>query len=374
MYMLDHQAVMTKNNHFALHWSMPWLVRPVAVAAVAAAEMEPEDVYPVFPKQPKSVERLPDSKWSWDADEAAAPSAQQETPARLWNPRTGFMRTRAELEQKQAAGQVGASTQQPAHQAMTSSKSSAGSLNSSSGDRVVERLLDVRNPLQAPQLPPSALANAAAAVQAGSGELPAVGRGQVLASCALTAAAMSTAAVGLSLLAAKQSAALFGTSQETIDRLLQLPPGLQGVQQVGVMLGAAAAVTAARFVLKQQWPEFREATDRSNQQVLTSLAWPDVVLVALLSGVSEELLFRWALISGTWPDARGVLLSGAVFGVLHVSGGRNAAFAAWAAAVGWLYGAAFIATGNVWVPAGAHAIANFASAAAWISSNKASSD
>jgi membrane protease YdiL (CAAX protease family) len=239
----------------------------------------------------------------------------------------------------------------------------------------VERIQDSRNPLQPPQLPPSALADsaraaAAAAAQSALGELPAAGRAQVLTSCALTAAAMSAAALALSVLASKQSAALFGTSQEAVDRLLQLPPGLQDVQQLGVMLAAAAAVTGARFVLKQQWGEFREAIDRSNKQVLTSLGWPDVVLVALLSGVSEELLFRWALISGTWPDARGVLLSGAVFGVLHVSGGRNAAFAAWAAGVGWLYGAALLATGNVWVPAGAHALANFASAAAWIASNR----
>jgi membrane protease YdiL (CAAX protease family) len=181
---------------------------------------------------------------------------------------------------------------------------------------------------------------------------------------------MSAAAVGLSVLAAQQSAVLFGTSQEAIDRLLQLEPGFQDVQAVGVMLGSAAAVTAARFVLLQQWPEFRESTERSNQQVLSNLSWPDVVLVALLSGVSEELLFRWGLVSATWPDARGVLLSGAVFGVLHVSGGRNAAYAVWASAVGWLYGAAFLATGNVWVPAGAHAIANFASAAAWLNKNR----
>lgn len=338
------------------------------------AEVAPEDLYPVFPKPPKAVERLPgSSKWSWDNEQSPAGQQQQDgaAPERLWNPKTGFMRTRAELEQEQAA--AAASSQQPpgAAQAPTQpiASSTGGSSSSSSG--VVERLQDVPNPLQAPQLPPSALANSAAAgEQPASGELPAVGRGQVLTSCALTAAAMAGAAAGLSVLVAPRSAALLGSSQEAVDRLLQLPPGVQGMQQVGVMLGAAAVVTAARFVLKQQWPEFREASDRSNQQVLTSLGWPDVVLVALLSGVSEELLFRWALITCTWPDARGVLLSGAVFGVLHVSGGRNAAFAAWASAVGCLYGAAFLATGNVWVPAGAHAIANFASAAAWISTNR----
>jgi membrane protease YdiL (CAAX protease family) len=179
---------------------------------------------------------------------------------------------------------------------------------------------------------------------------------------------MVAGALGIRLFAAQQSAALFGGAQADIDRLLQLPPGLQDVQQVGVLLGAAATVTAARLLLLQRWPEFAASTEASNQQVLGPLqGYPDAALIALLSGVSEELLFRGALVPATWPDARGVLAAGALFGLLHVSGGRNFAYAAWASAVGWLYGAAFLATGNVWVPAGAHAAANFASAALWLS-------
>lgn len=37
-------------------------------------------------------------------------------------------------------------------------------------------------------------------------------------------------------------------------------------------------------------------------------------------------------------------MAGVAFGVLHNSGGRNWAFAAWASAVGVVYGAAFLAT------------------------------
>lgn len=44
---------------------------------------------------------------------------------------------------------------------------------------------------------------------------------------------------------------------------------------------------------------------------------------------------------------------------------RNAAFAAWASAVGCAYGFLFIATGSLWVPALAHSAANLASAALW---------
>lgn len=87
--------------------------------------------------------------------------------------------------------------------------------------------------------------------------------------------------------------------------------------------------------------------------------------MALLSGVSEELLFRGALIPATFPDWRGALLAGAVFGALHVGGRRNAAFAVWAGAVGVAYGGVFLATHNVWVPAACHVVANFASGAVW---------
>ena len=37
-------------------------------------------------------------------------------------------------------------------------------------------------------------------------------------------------------------------------------------------------------------------------QVLTPLSWPDLLWVAALPGMSEELLFRGALIPALFPD------------------------------------------------------------------------
>ncbi len=51
--------------------------------------------------------------------------------------------------------------------------------------------------------------------------------------------------------------------------------------------------------------------------------------------------------------------------MLHNSGGRNWAFAGWAALVGALYGAAFLATCDLYVPMAAHSLANLAAAALW---------
>jgi membrane protease YdiL (CAAX protease family) len=176
---------------------------------------------------------------------------------------------------------------------------------------------------------------------------------------------MLAAAAGLRVFAERGAADLLGTDPAAIERLLRLPLGFDSAADAGVMLAAAGVVTAARLGLLRVWPDFAAATERSNRQVLSPLGWPDVGLVALLSGVSEELLFRGALVPATLPDWRGAALSAALFGALHVGGGRNAAFAAWAGGVGALYGGAYLYTGNLWVAAGAHVIANFASAAAW---------
>ena len=68
---------------------------------------------------------------------------------------------------------------------------------------------------------------------------------------------------------------------------------------------------------------------------------------------------------------RGAVLSAAVFGALHNSGGRNWTFAAWAGTVGLLYGVAFISTKDLLVPIGAHCLANYASAAVWLKTTSA---
>eukprot|EP00983_Pelagomonas_calceolata_P073625 1152198-Pelagomonas_calceolata.AAC.4 len=45
-----------------------------------------------------------------------------------------------------------------------------------------------------------------------------------------------------------------------------------------------------------------QATERSNKQILTPLNWFDIAIVAILTGVSEELLFRGAIIPGSFLD------------------------------------------------------------------------
>lgn len=141
-----------------------------------------------------------------------------------------------------------------------------------------------------------------------------------------------------------------------------------------LVAGAALLVTGARSALLSSWPDFRQATDRSNKQVLSNLGPLDVILIATISGLGEEALFRGAVIPTTFPDWRGAALSAAVFGLLHVSGGRNLAYAAWATGVGCVYGALLLLTHTVWAPAAAHAFANWASATLWLQGRRRQGD
>jgi membrane protease YdiL (CAAX protease family) len=43
----------------------------------------------------------------------------------------------------------------------------------------------------------------------------------------------------------------------------------------------------------------------------------------------QELFFRGAILPLVGVDWRGIAVAGLVFGILHITGGRNAAFAAW---------------------------------------------
>jgi membrane protease YdiL (CAAX protease family) len=314
------------------------------------------ELYQVFLSQPRVSSMGDDTKassasssqgtpkWSWDN-----PATDDEDAVPLWNPKTGFMQARADIEAAAAAA------------GDTGSRKASGASSSISSVAEGSSLEDMGLP--------AAVSVVGTASTSGEGDLPEISKQQVLGSCISTTGLLVFFGVLLRGYAQENAAAAMGTDPQLVQELLRLPGGIESWQNLGFMLGAAAGVTAARALLLSQWRDFALATHKSNKQVLTPLSFGDVVVVALLTGCSEEFLFRGSFIPATFPDWRGVLLAGVAFGLLHNNGGRNAAFAAWASLVGVLYGVIFVATGNVWVAAGAHTLGNIASAALWLSRN-----
>ena len=77
-----------------------------------------------------------------------------------------------------------------------------------------------------------------------------------------------------------------------MSELTRIPSGIESWENLGITIGTVGLVTGARLALMSSWPDFRIATNRSNKQILQPLGWLDIFLVAVLSGTSEELLFR----------------------------------------------------------------------------------
>ncbi|XP_062149844.1 uncharacterized protein LOC133858395 [Alnus glutinosa] len=132
-----------------------------------------------------------------------------------------------------------------------------------------------------------------------------------------------------------------------------------------LITGLVILISSCRYLLLKTWPDFAESSEAANQQVLASLQLLDYIIVAFLPGISEELLFRGALLPLFGFNWKSVSLVAAVFGVLHLGSGRKYSFAVWASFVGLLYGYATIVSSSIIVPMASHAVNNLVGGILW---------
>ena len=132
-----------------------------------------------------------------------------------------------------------------------------------------------------------------------------------------------------------------------IPLLDRLTPTLAGLA-LGIVAGAALWGTIP-LLLKSA--EMRRVWDEVLQPFSRALATRDLVAIAALSGVSEELFFRGILL----PEL-GLVLSSLGFGALHA---LCAVYFGWATMVGAGFGALALATDSLVAPIVAHAVYNF---------------
>lgn len=95
----------------------------------------------------------------------------------------------------------------------------------------------------------------------------------------------------------------------------------------------------------------------------------DIVQIACLPAVSEEILFRGAVVGNLGGGTGAVALVALLFGYLHVSGPRNYASGIFAGIAGLVYGLVFTYSASVLAPAVAHCVGNLSSAAVWLATN-----
>lgn len=126
-----------------------------------------------------------------------------------------------------------------------------------------------------------------------------------------------------------------------------------------LLLGAAFAgviVMGTRvLVVNTEWAK---ALHRDLRPMTEGLDGPGIAVIAGMSGVAEELVFRGLLMP--WLGPWGLVSQAAVFGMVHaqLSGPSRWVWVSWASLVGLALGAMFALTGSLLGPILAHALIN----------------
>ncbi len=119
------------------------------------------------------------------------------------------------------------------------------------------------------------------------------------------------------------------------------------------LLVAAVTVWSTRLLVART--EWARTLHRELRATLVGSSAGQLALLAGLSALAEELLFRAAL-----QPAVGLVASSLIFGLVHVSPrGTGFAWTLWALLMGLIFGVLFEASGSLIVPIAAHALINY---------------
>jgi hypothetical protein len=146
---------------------------------------------------------------------------------------------------------------------------------------------------------------------------------------------------------------------------VSLPPwslDVSTILQAGLL---SIVILSLSQILYRSWPAYQGYADTYMQLVVKPLIWSDLLLLGILPGLSEELLFRGVILSAlgmSWPV---ILISNLLFGGLHLLEWKSWPYGLWAMVVGTLMALGLILTGNLAVPVLAHMCTNTCSGLFW---------
>ncbi|MFN5857720.1 MAG: lysostaphin resistance A-like protein [Pseudanabaenaceae cyanobacterium] len=134
---------------------------------------------------------------------------------------------------------------------------------------------------------------------------------------------------------------------------------------LAIGIGSGLAISAMSHLFYKYWDAYRLAAEEYLNVVLKPLNWSDLIWLAVLPAMSEELLFRGVALPAVGMNLTGLLITSVVFGALHMASRRHLPYTLWAALVGIAFGTMTIATQNLLPAITAHAITNGLSSLIW---------
>ncbi|KAL5053569.1 hypothetical protein RYX36_034251 [Vicia faba] len=189
---------------------------------------------------------------------------------------------------------------------------------------------------------------------------PIPSRNAVLQACILTSALI--AAFGTLIRQVSHVASIEGLP--VLDCSTEVSFGFE-MWHLELITGLVVLISSSRYLLLKTWPDFAESSEAANTQVLSSLQPLDYIVVAFLPGISEELLFRGAVLPLLGMNWQSIGVAAFIFGVLHIGNGRKYSFAIWATFVGLAYGYATVLSSSLAVPMASHAVNNLVGGLLW---------
>lgn len=134
-------------------------------------------------------------------------------------------------------------------------------------------------------------------------------------------------------------------------------PGTAALYGGGI--GVAAVLLT---MMMSRWMSWASKLERVLGDVLGPVGFVDAVLLALMSGVGEEVFFRGALqpaLQGWFGGAAGYVVASVVFGLVHAPIKRDLwPWTLMAMAMGFVLGWLYLATGNLLAPIACHVVIN----------------
>lgn len=130
-----------------------------------------------------------------------------------------------------------------------------------------------------------------------------------------------------------------------------------------LLLGAAAAgaTVSLGFLTYRIFPVFQRLADELAPTLLDGSSRAGLVLVAVFSGVGEEMVFR-----GVLQEEVGLVAASIIFGLVHIGPDRRyLVWTAWAVLAGFLFGVLYERSGGLLAPTVAHVLHNAVTLLVW---------
>ncbi|OIP76737.1 MAG: abortive phage infection protein [Oscillatoriales cyanobacterium CG2_30_44_21] len=132
---------------------------------------------------------------------------------------------------------------------------------------------------------------------------------------------------------------------------------------IGAGIGLGVALLSS--IIFELWESYRQAATEYLEMVLKPLKPLDLIWLGLLPGLSEEMLFRGVALPALGMNGVALIITSSVFGLLHMASAKHFSYTVWAIAVGMMFGAITIYTGNLLAAITAHVLTNFLSGVIW---------